>query len=92
MGTAGTRRVDEVDLVILELVRLVTVDSWTAEQAVDRLLNKRHNPGALRLALSRVCRARRDRCTPLTDRAVATLTGAIAALDRQHLPTRVASS
>lgn len=90
MRTAGTRHADEVDLVILELVRLVTVDTWTAEAAADRLLNKRHSRGALRLALGRVSRARNARPTPIADRAAATLTSAISALDGQHRLLRVA--
>jgi hypothetical protein len=81
MGTPGTRHADEVDLVILDLVRLVTLDSWTVERAADRLLTTRHNRAALRIALSRVSRARKERATPIADRAEATLTSAIAALD-----------
>ena len=81
----ATRRRDEADLVILELVRSITVDPWTVELAVNRLLGKRHSRGALRLAQARVLRARAARASIMTDRAAETLASALSRMDQMSL-------
>jgi hypothetical protein len=78
MTAATPRRVDEADLVILELVRLTVVDSWTLPEAVRRLLAKRHTPAALRVAQDRVQRARAEHAGVIADRAALTISRALA--------------
>lgn len=89
MRTAGARRADEVDLVILELVRLTCAETWTVDSAAVRLRSKRHSAGALRMAMRRVSRARAERGTPIADRAAATLSAVIAGLDVDRQPATV---
>jgi hypothetical protein len=57
MTEASRRLSDETDLVLLELVRLVSRDNWNAADAADRLLAKRHSVGALWRARAGVLRA-----------------------------------
>ena len=83
MTTSNARRRNEADLVLLELVRLTSSQSWTLERAADRLLSKHHNPGALRVALKRVHRVRAERASPIADRAAVTLSTVLARLDHQ---------
>lgn len=67
----------EVDLVVLELVRLVTRDEWTAPRAAAALLAKRHTRGALRQALAGVLDAQLDRDSLIAERAAQTLRAAL---------------
>lgn len=73
MSAARRRRRDESDVVILEVIRLVTADSWDARRAADALRSKRHHPGALMRARVRVLSALNDAPSNVAERAAATL-------------------
>lgn len=71
----------EVDLVILELVRLATREDWSAHHAAAALMAKRHTRGALWMALAGVLDAQLDRDSVIADRAARTLRAALGSWD-----------
>ncbi len=77
-ATSGAaRQRDEADLVILELIRLVTEDSWTPRRAAATLRRRTPNESALREARRCVLRALADRRSTGARRAAATLDAAL---------------
>ncbi len=80
----------EVDLVILELIRLTTRPDWTAPQAAAALLAKRHTRVALRLALAGVLDAQLDRDSTIANRSAHTLRAALGAADLPGSPLSAA--
>jgi hypothetical protein len=73
MNAIAQRFRDESDVVILEVVRLVSADAWTSDRAARTLLAKRHTRAALRLAQARVLRVRAESASRIAERAAATL-------------------
>lgn len=73
MSAARRRRRDESDVVILELVRLVSSDGWDARRAAEALGAKRYHPGALLRARARVLSSLNRAPSQLAERAAATL-------------------
>ena len=74
---------DDVDLVILELIRLVSSDTWTESRAAAALRAKHYTRPVLRAAQSRVLRVRAQSVSRIADRAAATLS---ATLGMSHAP------
>jgi len=73
VSAARRRRRDESDVVILEVIRLVTTDPWDARRAADALISKRHHPGAVLRARVRVLAALATAPSNVAERAAATL-------------------
>ena len=76
-ATAARRR-HEADLVILELLRLVSAESWTPRKAGDLLRRRAPEESVLRLARVRVARALAKGPSIVAQRAAATLDAALA--------------
>ena len=84
MTIAVARHRDASDLVLLELIRLTSSESWTVAQAARALLATGHTRPALRLAQARIARARAAHTTSkIADRAAATLGAALALHDHR---------
>lgn len=77
--TATTRHHSDVDLVLLELIRLVTTETWTARQAAAKLRQRVPDDQVLRATRAHVRRALRDGSSTVAERAAATLDAALAA-------------
>lgn len=75
---AARRRRHEADLVILELLRLVSAESWTPRKAGDLLRRRAPDESVLRLARVRVARALAKGPSIVAQRAAATLDAALA--------------
>lgn len=71
------RRPDPVDTAIVQLVRLVLDDSWSASTAAIVLCDLVEDQAVLRRARTRVAWAAADRASHVTERALATLDLAI---------------
>lgn len=75
--TRAARRRHEVDLVILELLRLVSEESWTPRKAAGTLRRRVPDQSVLRVARTRVVRALAERPSTVAHRAAATLDAAL---------------
>jgi hypothetical protein len=73
-----TRRRDESDLIILELVRITSTDRWSEKDAARALEAKGHSRGALHVAQARVLRVRAESPSRIAERAAATLSATLA--------------
>jgi len=78
LRSAGGRRKDAVDLAIVQLVRLVADDAWTASAAAIQLRDQVHDETILRCARARVGWALAERSSVIGERAAATLDAALA--------------
>lgn len=75
--TRAARRRHEVDLVILELLRLVSDESWSPRRAAGTLRRRVPDESVLRGARRRVVRALAERPSRVARRAAATLDAAL---------------
>lgn len=75
--TRAARRRHEVDLVILELLRLVSDESWNPRRAAGTLRRRVPDESVLRGARRRVVRALAERPSQVAHRAAVTLDAAL---------------
>ncbi len=78
MRAGGGRRRDPVERAIVELVRLIVDDTWTAVAAGVQLRRHVGDEAVLRCARSRVGWALAERSSVIGERAAATLDAALA--------------
>lgn len=64
---------DELDAALLALIRLVLDDSWSAEQAAEKMAGQVTDESVLRRLRARVVSALAERPTPLAARAAQTM-------------------